>query len=88
MSASTPHQPIPLLMNARETAKAMAICERKLWELTKRGEIPHIRIGRSAPVTESVPDYRPLGSTTVHHSPREQRQPGRRGLTQVATGSK
>ena len=36
-----------LLMNARDAAKALAICERTLWELTKRGDIPCIRIGRA-----------------------------------------
>ena len=36
-----------LLMTARETAKALSISERKLWNLTNENEIPAIRIGRS-----------------------------------------
>lgn len=40
-------QEIPrLLMDAHDTAKALSISERKLWELTDRGEIPCVRIGR------------------------------------------
>lgn len=35
-----------LLLSVRDAAKALAICERKLWELTKRGEIHCVRIGR------------------------------------------
>lgn len=35
-----------LLMDAHDTAEALAISERKLWELTDRGEIPCVRIGR------------------------------------------
>ena len=37
----------PLLLKPHEAARALAISERKLWELTKLGEIPHVRIGRS-----------------------------------------
>lgn len=36
-----------LLMTARETAEALSISERKLWDLTNENEIPAIRIGRS-----------------------------------------
>jgi excisionase family DNA binding protein len=36
-----------LLLTARETAKALSISERKLWNLTNENEIPAIRIGRS-----------------------------------------
>ena len=40
-------QEIPrLLMDAHDTARALAISERKLWELTNKGEIPSVRIGR------------------------------------------
>lgn len=42
-----PVQEIPrLLMDAHDTATALSICERKLWELTNKGEIPCVRIGR------------------------------------------
>jgi excisionase family DNA binding protein len=36
-----------LLMDARDTARALCISERKLWGMTASGEIPHVRIGRS-----------------------------------------
>jgi len=36
-----------LLVSPREAAKALAVCEKTLWNLTKRGEIPCLRIGRS-----------------------------------------
>ena len=35
-----------LALRASEAAKALGIGERKLWSLTNRNEIPHIRIGR------------------------------------------
>lgn len=35
------------LLTARQTAKVLCISERKLWELTNRGEIRHVRIGRA-----------------------------------------
>ena len=36
-----------LLLTARETAKALSISERKLWNLPNENEIPAIRFGRS-----------------------------------------
>jgi len=36
----------PLLLNRREAAKALAISERKLWDLTARGDLPQIRIDK------------------------------------------
>ncbi|MBL7141308.1 MAG: helix-turn-helix domain-containing protein [Planctomycetes bacterium] len=36
----------PLLLNAKQTAAALGISPRKLWELTNRGEAPCVRIGR------------------------------------------
>ena len=38
---------LPLLLTAREAAAALAISERKLWELTSGGNIKVVRIGRS-----------------------------------------
>jgi excisionase family DNA binding protein len=35
------------LLKAREAAAVLAIGTRKLWELTNRGEIPCVRIGRA-----------------------------------------
>jgi excisionase family DNA binding protein len=36
-----------LLLKSRDAALALAISERKLWELTKKKEIPTVRIGRA-----------------------------------------
>ena len=36
-----------LLLTPRETARALAISERKLWQLTKDNAIPHVRLGRN-----------------------------------------
>ena len=42
------HQAVrSLLITARDAAKALSIGQRKLWELTNRREIPHVRIGRA-----------------------------------------
>ena len=41
--ANTPR----LLLKPDEAANALAICPRKLWALTDRGDIPCLRIGRS-----------------------------------------
>ncbi len=42
------HEEAPrLLLNSRDAAKALAISERKLWELTNRGEVRSVKIGRS-----------------------------------------
>lgn len=35
------------LIKAKEAARYLAICERKLWEIAKEGQIPSINIGRS-----------------------------------------
>ena len=42
-----PPQTVKLLLTSREAAKALAISERKLWELTNCGIIPVVRIGRA-----------------------------------------
>jgi excisionase family DNA binding protein len=36
-----------LLLTTPQAARSLAISERTLWDLTKRGEIPVVRIGRS-----------------------------------------
>lgn len=36
----------PLLLNSAEAARALSISARTLWDLTRRGEIPAVRIGR------------------------------------------
>ena len=35
------------LMRTAEAAELLSISERKLWELTNRKDIPHLRIGRA-----------------------------------------
>jgi len=37
----------PLLLTARQAAKVLTICEKTLWTLTQRGEIPAVKIGRA-----------------------------------------
>ena len=38
---------LPMLLTARGAADTLAISPRKLWELTKGGSIPCVRIGRA-----------------------------------------
>lgn len=38
---------LKLSLRPREAAKAIGISVRTLWTLTKQGEIPHTRLGRS-----------------------------------------
>jgi excisionase family DNA binding protein len=70
----TPHQPDPpagngaaLLLRSRDAARALAIGERKLWELTKRNLIPCVRIGRS--VRYSLPDLQAWIEAQKHSGP-------------------
>ena len=39
------HPPLPLAMRPATAAKAIGVSERTLWNLTRRGEIPHARTG-------------------------------------------
>ena len=39
--------PAPLLLKPADAARVLAIGERKLWELTNRGELAVVRIGRA-----------------------------------------
>jgi excisionase family DNA binding protein len=41
------HSPTPLLVDTKMAAELLTIGERSLWRLTKRGDIPAIRLGRS-----------------------------------------
>lgn len=52
--APRPDDPPALLVDAREAARRLAISSRTLWTLTRRGELPAVRIGRS--VRYSVAD--------------------------------
>ena len=47
MNAGTQTQVEPLLLTPKEAAKALSVCERTLYELTKTGELPAVRIGRA-----------------------------------------
>ena len=38
---------VPILLRPGEAARALAISPRKLWEMTNRGEISCIRVGRA-----------------------------------------
>ena len=37
--------PLPLAMRPKVASRAVGVSERTLWSMTKRGEIPHARIG-------------------------------------------
>jgi len=37
----------PLLLTVPETARALSICAKTLWALTKSGQLPACRIGRA-----------------------------------------
>lgn len=58
--ASPPTQParavgtLALALRPRDAARALGIGTRLLWELTNRGEIPHLKLGRATlyPVAE------------------------------------
>ncbi len=52
----TNQAPFQLLLTPRQAAKTLSICERTLYGLTKRGEVPAIRIGRA--VRYSVDDLK------------------------------
>jgi len=41
-----PGEPIRLALRPKEAAEALGIGTRLLWELTNRGDIPCVRIGR------------------------------------------
>ena len=37
---------VKILLSIKEAAAALAISERKLWDMTTNHEIPHVRLGR------------------------------------------
>lgn len=52
-------EPRPLLLTARQAAEAMGISERTMWEITKGGQIPCLRIpgrGKARSIRYAVPD--------------------------------
>jgi len=46
----------PMLLSPRQAAKALSICEKSLYTLTKSGQLPAVKIGRS--VRYAVEDLR------------------------------
>lgn len=46
---TTTPEPTPptLALRPKDAARALGIGERKLWELTNRGVIPHLKLGRA-----------------------------------------
>jgi excisionase family DNA binding protein len=47
-TAPAPETPIAkLALRAPEAAKALSISQRKLWEMTNAGQIPHAKLGRA-----------------------------------------
>ena len=40
------NEAVPLLLSPREAAKALSVCEKTLWTITQKGDIPVIKIGR------------------------------------------
>ena len=53
--ASKNDNPVPTLaLRPKDAARALGIGERLLWEMTNRGEIPHLRLNRAVlyPVAE------------------------------------
>src|SRR5262249_10548236 len=44
---SKPSPSSPILVDPREAARLLSISPRKLWQLTKDGEIPSLKIGKS-----------------------------------------
>jgi excisionase family DNA binding protein len=47
MQAVAEELPQAWLLTEKEAASALSISPRKLWELRNRGEVPHVRFGRS-----------------------------------------
>lgn len=54
ISQRTTEKQKPLLVSYREAAESLGLCERKIWQLVKDGELKAVRVGRSVriPVAE------------------------------------
>lgn len=57
--------PLPLAMRPATAARAIGVCERTLWSLTQRGEIPHLRLGNIV-LYPTAPLLRWLEERTIH----------------------
>lgn len=66
-----------LLWNGRQTAKAMDISERTLWQLTKDGKIPHVRIGKLVKYDPSAVREWISKNSRADHGPRKQVKKGK-----------
>ena len=53
---SRPTEQQPLLVSTRDAAKMLGICQRTLWTLTDRGDLPRVKFGQI--VRYSVDDLR------------------------------
>lgn len=49
-----PLPPLPLAMRPAMVAKALGLCERKVWHLITTGELRHVRAGRTVLVPTAV----------------------------------
>jgi excisionase family DNA binding protein len=49
-----PLPPLPLAMRPAMVAKALGLCERKVWHLITTGELRHVRVGRAVLVPTAV----------------------------------
>ena len=43
---SSPQSVQPILLSLKDAARALAVSDRSLWEWTKAGKVPHVRLGR------------------------------------------
>jgi len=41
-----PQRVTPILLSLKDAARALAVSDRSLWEWTKAGKVPHVRLGR------------------------------------------
>jgi excisionase family DNA binding protein len=41
-----PQRVPPILLSLKDAARALAVSDRSLWEWTKGGKVPHVRLGR------------------------------------------
>jgi len=42
--SSTPLAAAPLLLTAKDTARALAVCPKTLWQLTRSGRLPVVHV--------------------------------------------
>ena len=42
----TEHRSPRCCCRSRKAAQALSLCERTIWDLVKKGELPHVKVGR------------------------------------------